>query len=212
MDYNIEFAHIYADEEFGSEQIEGAKILRQVAQRLDKEGQSYTINILIDEFHPAVFKLDIQNLIHKFKEQGIAVDAVGYESKFCEVSDLLLKELPSHLLKEAHFHKPEKDVLLLEECKGKHCKDIGLEDEFPFMKRPTCALLSAPWSLSRLGLYPLAEGAVTSLTNKEFQAKRLITILPEKYRVVEDKVQEIIGVTKFKDVLAHIQYEYFAVG
>lgn len=97
------------------------------------------------------------------------------------------------------------EVLILEENKQK----IGLKESSGFMYRHTCALLSASWSLSRLGIYTVPEKAVKNLTEKKFVARKLITILPEKYREVENKVIEIIKSTKFKDTLNNIEYKYF---
>ena len=77
------------------------------------------------------------------------------------------------------------------------------------MYRHTCALLSASWSLSRLGIYTVPTGVIRNLTKKEFVAEKLITILPEKYREVENKVLEIIKSSKFKGALNRIEYKYF---
>ena len=108
-------------------------------------------------------------------------------------------------MKIENFTKPEKEVLLLKN----HDSKIGLKEEFEFMYRHTCALLSASWSLCRLGVFQIPQDAIRNLTNKDFEAKKLITILPEKYHVVEDKVLEIIKSTKFKDSIKNTEYEFF---
>ncbi len=205
VDYNIEFAHIYADEAFGKEQIRSAEILKEIISKLKKQNKTYVISILIDEFHPVVFKLDEKTIIKKCKKLGINIDFVGYESKLGIVGDQLIKEIPKSDLKIEHFHKPEKEVVILEE----NHKKIGLKEEFNFMYRHTCALLSTSWSLCRLGTYNIPPEAIHNLTNKPFEAKKLITILPEKFHPVENKVLEIIKSTKFKTVIKNINYEFF---
>lgn len=205
LEYNIEFAHIYADEEFGEEQIKSIEILKNVIARLKKERQTFVISVFIDEFHPVIFKLDERKMIAEFKKHGIEVDFVGYESKLGDISNQLIQELPKSMLKLEHFHKPEKEVLIFEEDN----KKIGLKEEFKFAYRHTCALLSASWSLCRLGIYKIPSEAINNLNKKTFEAKRIITILPEKYRPVEDKVLEIITATRFKKSIENIQYEFF---
>ena len=111
------------------------------------------------------------------------------------------------MLKLEHFNKLEKEVLVLEHHNG----IIGLKEEFEFSYRHTCALLSASWSMCRLGILKIPQDAIRKLSNKTFEAHKIITILPEKYRVVEDKVLEIIKSTKFNDVVQDIEYEFFKI-
>jgi hypothetical protein len=160
---------------------------------------------LIDEFHPVILKLDEKKMVEEFKKHGIEVDFIGYESKLGNISNQLIQELPKSMLKLEHFSKPEKEALILEEG----YKNIGLEEEFKSVFRHTCALLSASWSLCRLGIYQIPSDAINKLKNKPFEAKKIITILPEKYHPVEDKVLEIIKSTKFKKMIRNIKYEFF---
>lgn len=206
-DYNIEFAHIYADEEFGDEQLKSMELLKKVIAKLDTEGKTFVISILIDEFHPVVYKLDENKIIEEFKRQGVTVDFIGYESKLGSIADEMIKEVPQSMIKLEHFHKPEKEVLMLQESTHK----FGLEEKFKFAYRHTCAMLSCSWSMCRLGIYRIPQDAIRSLTNKQFEAKKLLTILPEKYRSVEDKVIEIVGATKFKGSVKNMEYEFFDI-
>jgi hypothetical protein len=203
-DYNIEFAHIYADEHFGPEQQESMQILKKVISRLEKEGKSYVTTVLIDDFNPVNFRFDEKKLLATIAKAGVAVDFIGYESRLGSVSDKLIREIPKAKLKLELFHKPQKEVLLFD---GK--KKIGLREHFPFMYRHTCSLLSASWTLCRLGAYPLPRNAVKNLTNKRFTAERTITILQRKYQDGEHRVLEIIESTKFKPLLKSMEYEFF---
>lgn len=206
-DYNIEFAHIYADEEFGEEQLKSMEILKKIILKLKKAGKTVVISILIDEFHPVVFKLDENKIIEEFKKHGIKVDFIGYESKLGIIADKIVKELPKSKLKLEHFHKPEKKVLMLEE----NNKNIGLKEEFKFMSRHTCALSSCSWSLCRLGVFKIPPDAIRNLTKTCFEANKIITILPEKYRAVENRVIEIINTTKYKKAVKNMEYDFFKI-
>ena len=119
QNYNIEFAHIYADERFGEEQIKSIKILKKITNKLTKEGKTFVTSILIDEFHPVVFKLDEDKMLSEFKKHDITVDFLGYESQLGTIADQLIKEIPADKLKMDHFHKPQKEVLILEKEKQK---------------------------------------------------------------------------------------------
>ena len=205
LDYNIEFAHIYADEKLGDEQFKSIELLKKVIKKLEKENKTFSISILIDEFHPVVFKLKKNKVIKEFEEKGVKIDFIGYESKLCPIANKLIKELPKSELKLENFNNPQRKVLLLKN----HDSKIGIEEEFEFMSRHTCAILSASWSLCRLGNIEIPKNAIERITKKPFEAKKLITILPEKYRIVENKVLDIIKSTKFENSVKDIEYEFF---
>ena len=80
-DYNIEFAHIYADEEFGEEQAKSIDIVKTVISNLKKSNKSFVTSVLIDEFHPVVFKLNENEMVEEFRKYDVEVDFIGYESK-----------------------------------------------------------------------------------------------------------------------------------
>lgn len=204
-DYNIEFSHIYADEEFGEEQIKSIEILKDVTSKLKSKGKNFVTCVMIDDFNPVIFKLDDKKVIDKVKSYNAPFDFFAYESKFGGISDKLLKEIPSSKLKLEYFHGSQKEVLFLNKESGK----ISLKEQYGFAYKHTCALLAAAWTLCRLGAYNLPSGSVKSLENKDFVAKKLITILPKKYEEGEKKVLEIIKSTKFKDFADNIEYIFF---
>lgn len=209
MDDNIEFAHIYADEEPGEEQTESAKILKKRIIKLNRENNAFVISILIDDYHPSVHRLDENKMIADFNKKGTEVDFLGYESGFKSTAHNLIRELPRNLLKTELFRHPEREILLLEEFHAKDMHKIGLEEDHKTRHHFTCALLSASWALCRLGIFMPPKGAIRNLTRRNFPAKKILTILPEKYREVEHKALDIIGSTKFKKVLPRIEYEFF---
>lgn len=206
-DYNIEFAHIYADDSFKEEQAKSIIILKEAISQVKEQNKSFVISNLLDDSHPPVFKLENDKIIKKYQEKGVDIDFIGFESKLGAIADKLIKEIPNSELKYEYFHDPDKQVLMLNE----EGKKIGLEDEYEFMYRHTCALLSAAWTLSRLGVYDIPSKAIYRASNSEFKAKKAITILPKKYKSVEDKVLEILRSTKFEEVIDRMEYKYFEI-
>ena len=204
-DYNIEFSHIYSDETFGDEQLRSMQILKKVVSNMEKENKTFVVSILIDEFHPTTFILDEEKIVSKFKKYGITVDFVGYESKFGGVADKVIKNIPKSLLKFELFDKSQKEVLLLRKNKLK----IGLKEKSKFGVKHTCALLSASWTLCRLGAFRVPLGSVRNFTGKSFDAKKTITILPEKYRSVECNVINILNFSKFRSLAKNTKYHFF---
>lgn len=204
-DYNIEFAHIYAHETFSGEQIKSTEILKKIISKLQKDKKTFVTSVLIDEFHSVVFRLYKKKLIEKLEQQGVNIDFIGYESRLGNTSEKLIQEIPKSRLKIEESREPDKRTFILT------AKDrpIALKEEFEFAHKYTCALLSASWSLCRLGVFSIPTGAIDNLYKKPFEAKRIVTILPRKYKSVEDKVIEIIKSTKFKPVIQGIEYEFF---
>ena len=205
-DYNLEFAHIYADEQFGPEQAKGLARANEIIAKLSAEGKTFVTSVLIDEFNPVVNTLDENEFIVQLRVNNTPVDFIGYESYFTSIADLIIRELPTSMLTLKHFHNPDKSVLMLQDGPIK----IGLEQTKPKLKH-TCAILSAAWTLCRLGVHPLPDGALKQLTRgQKFVAKKTITILPEKYRAGEERVLEIIKNLPYANRLPDIQYEFFS--
>lgn len=204
-DYNIEFSHIYADENLGAEQLWGVNELKALLQKPPFYNQKVVTVVLIDDFHPDVFQFDEAKLRNEFEKLSVAPDFIGYESRLSPVADQLILEIPRSQLANEYFHEPERSVTLLIQDK----KRFGLRDEFEFAHDYTCALLSAAWLLCRLGMYPAPEGVFREASDADFAAREIITILPQKYREVEERALDIIGATKFKDLKKHIRHIFF---
>lgn len=205
VDFNIEFAHIYADQEFGKEQLKSIEITRKIISDLESKNKTYCCTILIDDYHPAFSKLDVKKLISKIGSAGVNLDYVGFESNMVGEANILLEIIPKNMKKVEKFHHPQKDVVCLVEKE----KLIGLEEEYDFCNRHSCALLSATWSLLRLGLLDNSGINLMKITEKSFTANNLITILPKRFEEVEKKVLEIIRTTKYREIEKNISYEFF---
>lgn len=192
MKYNIEFAHIYADKEFGPEQESSIAVLKTVIARMK---EPFVTCILVDELSSQKNSLDVDLYIEKIGSFDVPVDVVAFESKLGPVAEKVIELIPNQYIKR------EREVVMLEKDNQK----IGLKEK---SGKYSCSLLIAAWTLCRLGILSLPRDA-TQIKSKNFEAEKLITILPEKYRKTEDKVLDILKSTNYKDVVGKIEYQFF---
>lgn len=185
-DYNIEYAHIYTDESFDINQRDSIKKLEEIINNLDKEKKDFTLTILIDDYNPTSNTLNINNFLKEVEKYGHKPDFIFLESKLVKDKEMLLKEMKD---KERREYE----------------KYINKKNKIP------CSFLIAIWYLKRLGVISINKNELEQLNknNKAFIAKKIITILPQKYKSVEIKAQEIIKLTKFKKRLKDIEIIYF---
>ena len=186
VDFNIEYAHIYADELFGKEHQKSIKELRKIINRLKRLNKSYVLTVLIDEYSPCQNRLSIKQFLDKLDELNSKPDYLAFESQLAPCKDLLLKEMKGKIRKEYETY-------------------IKKHGKIP------CSFLIAVWYLKRLGLIKTEKGELTHLSknNKPFSAKKIITILPKKYQTVEIKALKIIRATRFKKYLTKISNVFF---
>jgi len=186
VDYNIEYAHIYSDQQFGREHIAAIKKTKQIINKLARRRKTYTLTVLIDEYHPEGGGLDWRDFIVELERRGLAPDYVGFESKLAGYRKLLLEVLPS------------KDAIKFEKYFAKRAKLM-------------CSFLIAGWYLARLGIFPIKHKLIrqTSKKRKPFRAKKIINILDKKYKRTEDVVFRIIAKTPFKDYVKDIEQVYY---
>lgn len=203
LSYNIEFAHIYADERFDKEQIRSVERLHKFTSGLQRN--SWVCTILIDDFYPTVSLLTEDELMSECERWGARPDFIGYESKFTTIADLLIDRLPKPVLKMRYFDQPESEVLVL--SSGNASIDLRKKSENGV--RHTCALLSASWLLCRLGVYKAPRDAIRSFKRKSFESELAYTILPSKYQPVEQKAKEIIKAAGFSNKIPFVEHEFF---
>lgn len=187
MDYNIEYAHIYADDKFGVEQMEGIKTLRYVIQKMKKLKRSYVLSVLIDDYNPTYYFLDTKNFLIKLKKLNAEPDFVFFESSLVPCYKDFLQEIKPKLRRE-------------------YIKYIESHKKVP------CSLLIAIWHLKRLGVIDAAKEEIKYINHnipQRFVAKKIITILPKKYEEVENMGLKIIANTRFKDRLTDIVNIFF---
>ncbi len=186
VDYNIEYSHIYTDEEFGFEQRKSIKILKNVTERLKRAKKSYVLTVLIDEYNSIEPTLSIKNFLGYLEKFKAKPDFVCYESQLVSSYKLLLKKMIPSLRK-------------------KYVKYIEKHKKIP------CSFLIALSYLKRLGLLKIRGPELDSLKepSQPFVAKKIITILPRKYQAVEMKALKIIEATRFKRYLENILNIFF---
>ena len=208
VNYNIEFAHFYADELFGEEQIESIQVTQKLIKELKSQGKTFVTCVLIHQFHPAAFQVNEEKLRKVFEEHGLVPDFFVYEGKLNSVSDEIIEEIPSSILNWETFQSfkgPHKRALMLKKAEY----GIGLKEEIGFTERHTCAMLIAAWDLCRLGAYKIPEESIRRLNDKTFESEKIISIIPTKYNEVENKSLQIIKATKFKDLSDKIEQKFF---
>lgn len=205
VDINIEFSHIYADEDFSEEHMESIKKLKIYLKNFESHNKTFTTSILIDDFNVSSLKLDEGKFLAKVRSFGVPIDFIAYESKFYGIADEIIKLLPQDKIKTEYFNSIKKEVLVLDN----NGKKTGLREKMVCSQRHTCAILSSAWILCRLGCFGFPKGSIKVLSGKNIIAKELLIILPKRYKVSEDKASEIISLTKFSHVLPSIKYDYY---
>ncbi len=196
-DFNVEFGHIYSDQEFGKEQIQSIQRAKKVLQDLEKRRKSFTTVVLIDEYSPIVSTLEETQFLKEMGNKDLRPDFIAYESNLTAIADKIIESIPKIKLKTESI-KGKKVLILITDKKR-----IGLKDN---LGRHTCSMLIAAWILARLGLFDIP---IKKYGKSSFPGKKLITILPEKYRETEKKVLEILEVTKYKKEVKKVRYEFF---
>lgn len=186
MDYNIEYAHTYVGDDVGTEQEESIKMLQQTVRRLKKLKKTFVLSLLLDEYNSYNPSFKIEDFLVYLNNLDAKPDFLFLESKLVSDYKLILREMNSEL-------------------KNEYIKYIEKRNKVP------CSLLIAIWYLKRLGLMEFSkkEIAFSGKDEKEFVSKKIISILPKKYQLVEMKALEIIAATRFKEYLKNIIHIYF---
>lgn len=205
IDYNIELAHIYSDAQIGGEQTfsieEGAKFVNSLVA----DSKTFSVSLLIDNYNASTFTVNEQDLINLSRSHGVPFDFIVYEADLADLCDLLVRDMDSTSIERIKFPKHKKEILAVKH----NGKIIGVRDYFGTHSRNTCAALIACWHLARLGVYPMPESKIRRLSDKTFQAKKTVTVLPKKYEPNENKALAILRNTIHKDLVSNMQYIYF---
>ena len=202
-DLHLEFAHIYADTEFGVEQMVSVIHAKKVASQF--KGRTISA-VLVDDLHIDRNTLNIHKYVHTLKGAGLAVDHLAFESRFDVIAEQIIARIPEELLSLETFRKSGKQVLNL--LNGD--QRIGLKTIDETGEVHTCALLSAAWTLCRLGAYEFPHGSLVSFTEAPLYAHHAISVLDGKYDPVERKVRNIMNSARhgdFLDKFTHVFYE-----
>jgi hypothetical protein len=183
-DYNIEFAHVYVNENFANEHYRAAQIAERRVREIKKQEQSCVLVLLIDDYNPSNFVLNTDNFLERLDKMGVKPDYVVYESEMVTYGDRVLEELNNGIRKQ-------------------YLRYIKKHGKYP------CSFLIAIWYLLRLGFLDI-KPIIKSLASKPFIAHKIINILPRKYKSVENKALDIINSTRFKDLVKDkIEYIFY---
>jgi hypothetical protein len=181
VDVSVEFAHIYADEAFGDEQIAGARELLRQARRMAVTGQTYSLAVLIDDYNPAVNTLDTSDFVRSLAAHGAAPDHVVLESSIAPIAQEFLRSVSRRERRSLERHA---------ESRG----------------RMPCALLLAAWHLIRLGAPVSAPVAAAGWPPAGDES---LTILPARFAPVEDRALEIIDASPYRDFATRVRHSFF---
>lgn len=183
FDYNVEFAHIYSDEQFSKEQLLSIERAKVVAKDIAAKKAAFVV--LVDNYNPKeVDALNIQDYIstvEKFFSSKIAF--VALEADLCKGAMALHNEMQGRLQKSYGSYIEKR-------------------------KKIPCSLLTAYWYLVRLGVYSPPQEFDREW---RYSAKRIINILPDKYIDIEKKTCKIIENTKHKNVVGKIESIFFNI-
>ena len=213
VDYNIEYAHIFTDvPRMGHRQRESVKIAKGIIKQLKKKKKNYVLTILVDEFTPTYSYLDVNNFLLTLEKEMVAPTYIVYESRLLPAVERLLGLLPKPKIiarEEKVNISGKKEIIKLK----KSGKEIALEEiaKVKYKSRYYTPLLIAAWHLLRLGQINIP-GAIrkTNLTKDiPFFAKKTITIIPKKFREIDEKSLILIKNTKFNKSIKNIEYIYY---
>jgi len=185
-DYSIEYAHIYTDQQFGLEQQKSIQQLDSLIKKLKAQNKKYSLTVLIDDYNPEKNNLDQEKFIKQLKIHGAKPHFFGFESQMAQDAPQLLEELDAKTRREYRTY-------------------IKKRQKVP------CSLLAAVWYLKRLGLIKTRQKEIIILDKrrKYLVAKKIISILPKKYRAIEKKALEIIQKTRFQKYAPNISHVFF---
>lgn len=185
VDFNIEYAHIYADETFGQEHRNSLAVLKLILDVLRSGNKSYSLNLLIDEYHPEDKALDVGDFIGKLKEHGFAPDYFYLESNLHADIGLFVAGLTKEKYVNDYHRYLEKNG-----------------------KSP-CSYLVANWYLKRLGVLPINDLKKLAQEDKPFCGRKIINILDEKYKETENRAIDLIKNSSYAQYVDDIIYYYY---
>ncbi len=185
----IELGHIYGGMTPGFEQAETVVIARDLIPSHIRIGDEIDLCVLVDERNQGAF--DIPAYRAWIAERGIETAFICYEGRLRDAADALVAMLPSAPLRTEHFRKEGVDKLFLLDRGEK----ISLGTLRPEGLQHTCALLSAAWTLCRLGVLPFPVESTLEYAPRFRTYDRTISVLPLLYDTPERHAARIIAAT-----------------
>lgn len=185
-DHSIEYFHIYTDEVISGRHQTGLEYLRTIEKTWSFD---YNRVILIDNYNPVEHRLTATDVLKHLKKEGMMPHHWAYEGDLIRNAEVLLEAVTNAKLKKQYLNYIKKN--------GKY----------------PCSLLTATWYLTRLG-YLDPKGIIKSSKpwrGKYVPAKRLLNLLPEDYKSVEERARAIILKSEFAEAADKVQDLFYPV-
>lgn len=186
--YSIEFGHIYVDEMYSHEHEVGAQKALELIEEYKAQHKTFSANLLIDDYNPQESLLNVKDLLREHQKSGISPDFIASESGLAAYKDDLF------------------DLIVNNKIKKNYSRYIqGKNGKIP------CSFMVAIWYLIRLGVIPLRRENSIAYNGHDSRlqvGERIVNILPERFRGVEDQAVKIIKGTQMPEVADRIQWIY----
>lgn len=176
--YSIEYFHVYTDEKIDETHTASLNYLRAAQQAWSVDCD---LVVLIDNYNPNQHILSSDDVIEYLHDQGLKPRYWAFEADMVGNAKVLLEKLINKKLKKSYE------------------KYITTHGKYP------CSLLTASWYLTRLGRLDGSMVQCTEVGDTFVAAERLISILPEAYKAVEFRAQELILRSEFSESADKIQ-------
>ncbi len=167
-DVNVEFGHIYINENYSPEHYKSASLLRDFLS--ENKGLSVVKSLLIDNYNARETVLNIDGYIDEIGTVFEKPDFVILEKNLLPYADMLIGQLKEGKVKRQYTSYIEKN------------------DHYP------CSLLVATWNAARLGLIRIANGDFLHKNKPAdcFYATAILSILPTRFGSVEKRALDIL--------------------
>ena len=162
---------------------------------------------------PTYSYLDIYAFLEKIKGVGVAPDYIVYQTQLLSLAHKLIKAIDEKNILEEKTEikfRSNKDTLLLNQGS---ISSISLKDEYfakvdDYIETP---VLIAAWYLLRLGIFAKRGIAKETKYGKKvpFVGEKLLTVIPEKYKDIDETAKMILKCTEYKSALKQIENVYF---
>lgn len=200
MQVDIEIAHIYADAELSSEHHESVQRFKNIAD-IDS-----TASVLIDDYNSLTPTLDVDKYISDLEDMhDIRISSVVFESTLVKAAEKILETLPN--VSAEYFKKQEKFMYFLNAPTNKIALYEKKKDGTIYFK---CAILTAAWQLSRLGVFSFDwnRNLMNRYGHRASYPELVVSILDRSYKANEGRSVEIIQNTPYAKMADKIHHEY----
>jgi hypothetical protein len=163
-----------------------------------------TSSIMIDDYHSKKFSLPVMQTVRELEAaHNIKIGFVAFESSFVDAANEIYMGIKNK--STVRFRKDDKLVDFLNSL-----QPISLLHRYEKAgeTRYDCALLTAAWQLTRLGVFPFKSDAFINLSVEPAESDAVISILDKTYISNEQKSLEIIRNSPYGEYVSRIRHEY----